>query len=157
MVDIKGELQPQPTPQHPIPDRRLPDNFRSGIVFSELKLDDPTVSSLYVENVSSKHLIAEHIRRAIIENKKREQRGDPTRRQWICVSGYLHGMDKLAEQLGDGTKTRYRNWGAEEFAKRINEALILDQRKTHVDKIILPLRRERKDRNEILLCCPGWS
>ncbi len=137
-----GEPKPRPEPsKHPIPDYKLDQNFSVGNE-AHLNLDD--FSALYGESVEAKRVISKNIRNIIQQNVEREEKGlDPL--HWVCVSGYLHNMDKIAAAMGDGTKRQYRNWGAQQFAQRLDSSFTEGEHGKFYGKKIFPIRRERKD------------
>lgn len=142
MVDTGGELQKTPVKElsykvlTPVP-QDLPPEFRTLGQSENLSPDN--VGTIYRENIISKELIVDGIKRPFTPEK---QDLPP---QWICVSGYLHDLQKTIDRFGEDVGVVYRQWGAKAIGSRIDQGIPEGDRGKYAMKPIVPIWAEGQD------------
>lgn len=121
-------------------DQTIPDLFKEIGQREHLK-PDTLNSGFYRENVEAKRIVVENIKRAL---------NDENPQNWICVSMYLHQLEKLSSKLGEDFADQYRRWGTSRLARGIDQSLLGDKDHKYQSKVIVPVRRElRPDEFEV--------
>ncbi len=154
MADLIGELPKPDVPKDPPRFRvvtpikaDLPKEFRTLGQSENLSPDG--MDTIYRENAISLHEIVEGIKRPIYTKIKEPTESDknstPLPGEWICVSGYLHDLQKVVDKFGPDVGTIYRQWGAKAIGNRIDQGIVGDEGGKYRIKRIVPIWPERRD------------